>query len=156
MSSLEILQPPNTDRPGIEVPPSAASLFAAAVAVIASAETIILEEQIAAAEIAAAIAWACVPMETARIFDAERAAWLASQHASIVAFEHNRMARRSVIAATLASEAFAYGLTAEELATTQLMSDGIGVILDAKHRVLRDHAPLHAAAQDHFRFVHGR
>jgi len=119
-------------RPLASEPAATASVFAAAAAVIAFAEAVVLQERVHAADVAAAAAWAVVPADLSRIFQAEQTAWLAGQHAGALAIEHNRIARRSVLAATLAADALAAGLTAEEFAVSDLMREHIAAIVTAR------------------------
>lgn len=122
---------PDTDRRWTSQPKatSAASIFASAAAVIASAEATVIQDEVRAADIAAASAWERRPIDLDCIFEREREAWLVGQQAADLTVEHTRVARRSVIAKTLAAEAIASGLTAAEYASSKLMSDRIAAIL---------------------------
>lgn len=121
---------------------TANSVYFAAAAVIASAEVTAMGERLNAADIAAAISRIRTPGDLARIRERQRHAWLAGQHAANLAIEHNRVARRSVVAATLAAEVLASGLTAEEFASSELMNERIGAIVSAVSVVRRSDAAL--------------
>ena len=110
---------------------AAAGVFAAAAALVARAEAEIVRERMDAANIAAATAWASVPVDAAHIFDVERVAWLEAACASEQTVDHQELARRSVLAATVAAEALADALGQEEYATSDLMSEGIAAIVAA-------------------------
>lgn len=121
---------------------TANSVYFAAAAVIASAEVTAMHERLNAADIAAAISWARSPNDLARIRDRQSQAWRAGQRAADLAIEHNRVARRSVVAATLAAEACASGLTAEQFASSDLMDERISAIVRAVSVVRRSDAAL--------------
>ena len=118
---------------------AAASVFAAAAAVVASAEALVKQEQVDAAEVAAAAAWAAMPFDTGGIFEAEQAVvWLELKA------EHCRLAQRAVTAATLAARALSRGLSDDEFSRSDLMADAIATLVAAR-RVVRENNVTHIA-----------
>jgi hypothetical protein len=120
------------DRKDESVAEATSSVFAAAAVVVASAEAVVMKEQDDAADIEAAAAWAAAPSETTSVFEADRVAWLEAAHAGERATENDPLARMSIMAATVAAEALASGLSEEELATSDDMTAGIAAILAAR------------------------
>lgn len=120
---------------------SVANVIAVAAAVIASTEAADLQQRLDAADIAAAVAWARVPPGAAKIFESQRATWLASQDVAEGTPEYNVLARRSVLAATLAAQILARGVDTEEGATRAELRDAIAEILTAEFVV--QPRPLH-------------
>ena len=112
------------------------AIFASAAGVVASAEETVLQRGVEIADAAAATAWTSSAVDVDLIFDRERDAQLAREHAADLAVELKRVARRSAIAAELAAEAVTRGLTAREYVTSTLMSDRIRAILAADAVVL--------------------
>ena len=129
---------------------AALSVFAAAAAVVASEEAVVMREQVDEAEIAAAAAWASIPIDITQIFEAERRAWLEAKRAGALAVEHNRLARRSVVAATIAAQTLSSGLDDHEFATSDLMAGGIAALVAAKRVAEDSHQALIIMAEANF------
>jgi hypothetical protein len=125
------------------------SVIAAAGAVVAAEEARRMQEYVDAACIAAAVAFARSPSaQGPSLAQRERSAWVANERVITFAAEHNRLARRSVLAATLAAEALANTMSADDLPTSTLMDDSLLAILDAK-AVVRESDAITLAAREH-------
>lgn len=128
---------PITDLDDQRLARAAASVFASAAAVVAAAEAVVMRENVDAAEITAAAAWASVPIDIAHIFETERIAWLEARRARALAVEHSQLALQSVMAATVAARALSSGLGEDEYDTSDAMAEGIAALVAAR-RVAND------------------
>jgi hypothetical protein len=76
-----------------------------------------------------------------------RAAHVAHEHAVVLAAEHNRLAKQSVVAATRAVESLVHGVPVDDFAASAEISDGIAAVVAAKTIVRDSNASLLAHHQ---------